>query len=1303
MGDYGEIHWGGSMIEGEVKLQNEKIAQQEHKWTDEQLQAICSRDCSLLVAAAAGAGKTAVLVERIIRKLTDKTAPVDIDRMLIVTFTNAAATEMRERIGEAISKELDRQPESESLRRQSSLLAKASITTIHSFCRDVIKKHIEHIDLDPGFRVADETESTLMRLEAMTELFEDQYEQEKADFNELLECYGGNRNDQPVQDMVMNLYDFIQSSPWPDKWLEEKLDALDVLPGMDFSQTPWGRVLINTIQLELSGLKHMLDQALGMLNPTTGLERYAPVFEEERGEIEKLIQIITQTPHDSCGPTDDSSKVDGCWDVLYEALHAMEFKRLPPAGKNADKEKQASVKEIRDTVKTVINTKLRKKLVNARSEEIIRDLQRLSPVLRCLGRLVRDFSQRYQQKKKKRAILDFNDLEHLCLEVLTEHTETGIVPSQAAQRYQEQFEEIMVDEYQDSNLVQEILIQMISRHKPHRPNVFMVGDVKQSIYRFRQAKPELFLEKYNTFSQDSGSLFRKILLFKNFRSRGEVLDGVNYIFKQIMSEKTGEMDYTDAEALNHGALFPECSQPESIVGGPVEFHLLQTEGTYFSDEEEEPDDGSGDDSKREEEESLDNIQSEARLVALRILELMAPDADGRYFHVFDKKKKEYRKAAFRDIVILLRATKNWSEVFLDELAGMGIPAFADTGTGFFKTIEIQVVLSLLQIIDNPLQDIPLLSVLRSPICAFSTNELAEVRLVQRKVLLYDALKLLAQKHPVSEGPETMRTAAEKAAGFLEKLSRWRELSLHMPTDQLLWFLYQDTGYYGMVGAMPAGEQRQANLRILYDRARQFEETSYKGLFNFIHFIDRLKSSRGDMGSAKILGENDNVVRIMSIHKSKGLEFPVVFLSGCGKRFNLTDMNRSVLLHHQLGFGADVVDYRLRISRPSVLKRAIQEKIRVETLSEEMRILYVAMTRAREKLIITGAVRSIEKKVSRWLQTACVHEDKLPAHAILKGSGYLDWIGPALIRHANDAGEKSRNVLMSCAGIGTEYSGKPMIDPSRWQMRIWSKNDVLAEKISEVHEEKELLDWLDGQLVASEPYEYFTEVERRLGWDYPYTKANTTPAKITVTELKRRFEAELADVTRIPVQIPPLVKKPMFLEVEKGLSAAEKGTVLHFVMQHLDFGNSNLQQQLDAMVKKDLLTEQQAETVRLGKIVRFLETDLGRRMMAAKRIYREVPFNLEIFCHELFLEMIEEEYKDETLLLQGIIDCYFEEPDGLVLLDYKTDYVPQGGIAQIIGKYRVQLDYYTRALENLTRQRVKERYLYLFSVEQLVEM
>lgn len=1274
----------------------------ETKWTQEQWEAITEKDCNLLVAAAAGAGKTAVLVERIIRKITDEKEPVDIDRLLIVTFTNAAATEMRERIADAISKVLEKNPHSRLIQRQLALLGKASITTIHAFCMEVIRNNFQSLNIDPNFRIADETESTLMKLEALNEVFEEQYEKTDAsDFFELLECYGGNRDDQTLMDIVLNLYDFIQSSPWPDAWLEQMTDCFNLPDGMDFGQTPWGRVLLNTVRMELEGLFDQMQRAVERVRTGMGLEKYLPVFTAELQAIGDLIQLANEA---------------SSWDSLYEAIQNMSFTTLPRASKEVDKERQEEVKKIRDDVKARIK-KIQEKVVTSSSGSINEDLKSLYPMMKTLARLVTDFSRKYADKKNRKSVTDFNDLEHFCLELLSEREPNGdLRPSPIALGYRDKFKEILVDEYQDSNMVQEIMIRMISRTDTEKPNVFMVGDVKQSIYRFRQARPELFLEKYRTYSLEKGQPFRKILLFKNFRSRKNVVDAVNFIFKQIMSVNAGELDYTDEEALNPGAVFEEASDDKLIIGGEAELHLIQTGNGKKADmaEYESSSEASGSDDEAEDEEMLDNIQCEARVVAQRILQLIRPDADGKCYGVWDKSLKTYRKAEFRDIVILLRTTRNWAEVFAEELALMGIPAFADTGSGFFKTVEVQVILSLLQVIDNPLQDIPLLSVLRSPIVAFTTDELASLRLAERKGPLYHALVKLAGQ----EAGEVSR----KAARFIERLEGWREMSRYSSTDELIWKLYNDTGYYAMVGAMPAGEQRQANLRMLFNRARQFEETSYKGLFNFISFIDKLKSSRGDMGSAKILSESDNVVRIMSIHKSKGLEFPIVFLSGCGKKFNLQDMNKSILLHQDLGFGPEVVDHRLRISWPSAAKQAIREKTKAETLSEEMRILYVALTRAREKLIITGSISNLDKSFIKWMTCAAVHEAKLPDYEMLKANNYLDWMVPALLRHQG-CGE-----LRKWAPLGTEFGGELMEDPSQWCMALWSKSDITSRAFEEESEEKDFLSWLDslsenpastgagesGAYDIATKSSYAEEIHHQLSWQYAYKEATQIPTKVSVTELKRLLSVQdtedsgfLSHDRSIQPFSAPLVKKPLFLEEKKGLSAAEKGTIMHFVLQHLELEAlratlersqadllREITRQMEEMVARDLITRQQMESVDKSRICGFFTSELGRRMLASRAIYREVPFNMEMPYTELY-GAAGQGHTTDTIILQGVIDCFFEEGDGLILMDYKTDYVPKGELHTIKERYMLQITYYARALKLLTGKNVLHRFIYLF--------
>ena len=1259
-------------------------------WTKEQQAAIWEKDCNLLVAAAAGAGKTAVLVERIIQKIIDDKDPIDIDSLLVVTFTNAAATEMRERIGTAISKAIDEKKASRNIHRQLALLNKASITTIHSFCLEVIRNNFQSIDIDPKFRILDETEASLMKLETLNELFEEIYEDEENNqaFFDLLESYGTNRDDEKLQEMVLNIYSYIQSYPWPEQWLHNQTENFN--PGItrDFGSTEWGRVIIRTAGLRLEGFKSMLEAACSRLKYTVGLEKYLSVFYEDSEKLTGLLELFNEgiSEKEHLDSQREYSYVN--WDDIYNYLSNYEFGRLPNCGKEADKQLQEQVKKTRDEIKAYIKG-LKDEVFFQKSEEIISDLKQMYPLLECLSDLVVEFDKRYSSRKRMKAAVDFNDLEHFCLKILSEVGENGKpAPSPVAAAYKDKFSEILVDEYQDSNMVQEIIINMISREDRGNPNVFMVGDVKQSIYRFRQAKPELFMNKYNSYSSVSDGLYRKILLLKNFRSRKEVVDGVNFIFEQIMSESVGELDYDEKERLNPAAIFPDNLEKNLIVGGDVELHLVETSSVQsYEDDLEDEEEQAGD---IEEEEILDNIQKEARMVASRINELMQPDEDGRRFCVYDRLSSRYREVQYKDIVILLRTTKNWTEVFCEELSRFGIPVFADTGSGFFKTPEIQVMLSLLQIIDNPYQDIPLLSVLRSQIANFTTEDLAELRLSDRKAPLFDALRLLA---------ESASEASSMAVEFLQRLEKWRAMSMYMSTHKLIWQLYNETGYFSIVGAMRDGERKQANLRILFERALQFEKTSYKGLFNFINFIDKLKTSKGDMGSAKVLGENDNVVRMMSIHKSKGLEFPVVFVSGCGKKFNFQDMYKSILLHQELGFGPDFVDHRRRIKYPSVPKLAIAQKVRFETLSEEMRILYVALTRAREKLILTGAVNSIEKAAAKWLPVAGSKQHKFPAHEMAKAQNYLDWICPAVMRHENALN------LRLAGGTGADVEMPEVGKESLWTVYI-RKNDFITGTPKHEGDGEEgkdgfnFEDWLENSNNCDKST--ITEITRRLSWKYPYIKMTEVPSKFSVTEIKRFFNLNDEGEDRTALKHTG-IRKPAFLQEKKGLSPAEKGTVLHFVMQHLNFKDSNIKNQLEDMVIRHLITQQQADSVSIGKIMGFMESDIYRRITAAEKVYKEMPFNLELPYAELYDGQEEQISSEDTILLQGVIDCYFEEDGELVLIDYKTDYVEPGNTEKIKDRYEVQLSYYSRALEKLTGLKVKDRYIYLFSTGELVEI
>ena len=1241
----------------------------ETKWTDEQQQAIDTRKCNLLVAAAAGSGKTAVLVERIIKIITNEENPVDIDKLLVVTFTSAAAAEMRERIAAAISKALEKNPNSKNLQKQLTLLSRANITTIHSFCLDVIKNYFYTIDLDPSFRIADETEITLMKNEIIEDIFEELYEEDNEYFKGLVEAYSTAKDDEKLKDIILNLYKFSMSGPWPESWLIEKAEEFNIKTLEELDKTKWVEILKDNIRVEVEGFINMYHKAIELISDTEGLEAYLDTF---RGDLECLENVYESLNY---GLSE-----------IYAALNGVVFTKLKTVRKSAvfDENAQGTVKSIRDTVKKKVKSLIEDSFTFT-PEESLQGIKDVYPYMKELSRITLDFLDKFNEKKREKNLLDFNDLEHLCLKILIDRDENNnIIPSGVAEHFKEFFDEVLVDEYQDSNNVQETIIDLVSRKNSDDPNVFMVGDVKQSIYRFRQAKPELFLDKYSRYPLASGGKERKIQLYKNFRSRDEVLRGVNFIFKMVMSNVVGELEYTDDEALHLGATFLENQEEDSEVGGSIELHIIDKSGNEAEEVVEE------ELQESEEEEEVDAISLEAKLVSKRIKELFEVK-DGKRFKVFDKETKEYRDVKYKDIVILLRATKNWSEIFLDELGAEGIPVYADTGSGYFESIEIRTIMSLLKIIDNPLQDVPMIAVLKSPIMGFTAEELSEIRLLNKEKYFYEIIKdIYDEKYEVSD---TLKAKCNKVISDLEK---WRNKTIYTPIDEFIWYLYMDTAYYGYVGAMPNGTLRQANLKILFQRAKQYESTSFKGLFNFITFINKLRKSSGDMGSAKILGENEDVVRIMSIHKSKGLEFPIVFTCGMGKQFNLMDLSNSILFHEELGFGPDFVNLNNRNSYSTLAKEAIKKRIRLETLSEEMRILYVAFTRAKEKLIITGATRDLDKSIKNWVSAASLDENIILPSEVLKGKSYLDWIAMAICKHRQ--GEELREQCGASRELIVD-------DFSNWDVQMWRKSDILGDKNLEPVDKIE-----ENTLnITATNISVDKEIKRRLGYKYQYEEGSILPSNVSVSDLKRKDlqyedEAETLEIFREKEII-----KPKFLQEEKGFTAAEKGTLMHYVMLRLDFDRvgsvAEIKKQIEELVLNKSLTEKEAKVIRYTKIFNLFKSDLGKRILKAheegRMVHRELPFFTEISSLDINPELNKEIYQNEKIRLQGIIDGFFKEEDGIVLFDYKTDYLEEGNEDAIIERYMVQMKYYKEALEKVTESRVKEVYLYLFALDKEV--
>lgn len=1250
----------------------------ETKWTDEQLSAIKTRNCNLLVAAAAGSGKTAVLVERIIRIITNKDNPVDIDKLLVVTFTNAAAAEMRERIAAAISKALDKEPTSKNLQKQLTLLNRANITTMHSFCLDVIKNNFHKIDLDPSFRIGDQTEGILIKDEVIETLFEEKYDQEDTEFTSLVEAFSTYKNDDNLKELIINMYNFIMSGPWPENWLKENAEAFNIETMEKLNNSKWVLVLKNSIKVEIEGYIKMLEKAIEIINLTYGLEPYLETFSNELYSIKNAYNSI------DCGLDD-----------IYSSLCSISFGRLKSIKKDkvSDENAQNTVKSIRDDIKKKIS-ELINNTFSVTPEEMLINIKGAYPTIKKLTEIVLEFGEKFSQKKKEKNILDFNDLEHLCLKILSDKDENGnIIPSKTAIEFKNLFDEVLVDEYQDSNNVQETIIELVSRRKDEFPNVFMVGDVKQSIYRFRQAKPELFMEKYINYTLEESNN-RKIQLYKNFRSRKEVIDGVNYIFKEIMSETVGELEYTDEEALNLGASYENSEDENVILGGPIEVNIIEKsiEESDLNKEKLDEEDF--------ENEEIEGVNLEGKIVAKRIKELMTTTGNN-VFKVLDKETGEYRPIKYKDIVILLRATKNWSESLLDELGQEGIPAYADTGSGYFESIEIRTIMSLLRVIDNPMQDVPVIAVLKSPIMGFSAEDLSIIRLKNKEKYFYENIADIAEGN-ICDISEELIT---RCKGFLEKLEIWRNKAIYMPIDEFIWYLYMDTAYYGYVGAMPNGVLRQANLKILFQRAKQFEQTSFKGLFNFINFINKLTKSSGDMGSAKILGENEDVVRIMSIHKSKGLEFPVVFLCGTGKQFNLMDLNKNILYHDELGFGPDFVDLEKRVSIGTIAKEAIKKKMKLETLSEEVRILYVACTRAKEKLIITGTVNNIQKSIEKWVSSASLDYNLILPSEILKGKSYLDWIGMSLCQH-NDG-----KVLREKIAVSNEISKD---DNSKWDIKLWKRSDIVVNnEDGKLEEEKEV-----KLSILEEEYDkdVYGEVDKRLSYKYPLKESTKLKSNISVSDLKKR-NAEFIDQHVESINIEEVESKnkrtiitPKFLQEEKGLTAAEKGTAVHFVMKKIDLDKVSsiheIKDQIQYLYENDFILEEEMKAVNPSKILNFFKSDLGKMMTElhkeGKKIYRELPFYTEISSVNID-NTLSEEYENEKVRLQGIIDCFFEYNGESILLDYKTDYVSKDNEAELQKKYIKQLDYYSDAVFKITGKKVSKRYLYSFYLEKVIEI
>ncbi len=1175
-----------------------------------------------------GSGKTAVLVERIINKIVNE--KIDIDKLLVVTFTNAAASEMRARIMDAIYKYLEEKPEDEHMQKQTILMGKSNICTIHSFCLDVIKNNFYEISISPNFRIGDQTEIELLKQEVLEDMFEEKYIEENKEFLDLINTYTNYRGDEPLKEIILKIHRFIQASPFPEEWLEEKIEEFNLKQNLetDFSNTAWGKILINVFEddlysciIELKSIKKDLDKFIE-------LEKFSKTISSD---IEKLEELKLNT---------DS------WDKLYELSNSLKWDTWPRDSKIVIEQKEIA-KEKRDNVKKKFS-KIRDKILICDSRRANEDISSMYNIMYAIKNIIIEFIQKYQEAKKEKNIVDFSDIEHFALKILLEKREDKYIPTKTAEKYMEKFEEIAIDEYQDSNLVQEYILNAVSRGN----NIFMVGDVKQSIYKFRQARPELFINKYETYKlkeQKNENDSLKIQLFKNFRSRKNVLDITNFVFENIMSKQLGDINYNEKEYLNLGANFEE-PQEECNFAGKTELAIIDLKES--------------EDEQKEENENIEDIVIEAKLVADKIQELI-----NNKYKVYDK-KIGYRDISYKDIVILLRATSNLAPIYERELNNLNIPVFSDVGTQYLETVEIQTIMSVLKIIDNPMQDIPLVSVLRSPIGKFDDNDLIQIKLQgsHKKYDYFYEILLEASKNE-------KLSINKKIRDFLEQLEKWRKQREYLALDELIWQIYLDTGYYNYVSLMPNGVLRQANLNILFEKAKEYEKSTFKSLFNFINFIDKLKTNNGDMDSAKLIGENEDVVRIMSIHKSKGLEFPVVFLCSTAKKFNMQDLNDNILLHQDIGIGPKYIDYERRIEYNTLAKIAIAEKIKTETISEEMRILYVALTRAKEKLIITGLSKDIEKEQKKKKDLLETYNEKNINPNILKNyKSYLDWIELVYLNNINEM--------------------KDIID-----LKIYTKDELLQKWNKEENESIEETDEIEGLEEISEN----KKLKEILDWKYKNIEASTIQAKTSVSKIKeienQNLEYIFEDKIEYNVQN---MKKPKFLQDSVNITNAQIGTLMHLCIQKLDekqdYTYEKIESLIEKMIQNEIITKQEAEKININKLLSYTKSDLYKNLKKAKEIHKEQPFYMNIPANEIYDVNIE-----EKILVQGVVDLYYiDENDNVILVDYKTDYVKKDE-KELIEKYQKQLSIYKQAIEEALQKEVYKTYIYSIYLDKSIEL
>lgn len=1168
------------------------------KLTSEQSAVVSDRGGALLVSAAAGSGKTRVLVERLLRRVLDEGA--HITDFLVITYTKAAAAELRGRITDALFDRISEEPENRRLHHEADMCVRAQIGTIHSFCARIIRENAHLAGVSPDFRVADESESEELKRETLSELLDDCYDEGDEGFLALSDTMGAGRDDRRLAEIVLDTHRKLLSHPYPEKWASEQEKAWELSGISDVGETVWGRLL-----MEKAG--RWTEYWIKRLDDILSEAEIHPDFLSGYGDS----MSVTLS-----GLRELKKALDGSWDGACAAVRGVEFPKAK-AIKGYD-----DWKNVRNTCK-----KEREKLSQIffdGSEKVLSDMKAVFPQVRELLRLVMRFEGAYSEKKRKRNILDFSDQEHIALKILID-PETG-EKTPAAEDISRRYREIMVDEYQDVNAVQELIFHAVSREDK---NVFMVGDVKQSVYRFRLADPTIFLRKYNSFpdaADASEGQERKLVLSRNFRSRAEILSAVNFVFGNVMSTEFGEMDYGERESLHPGAEYPETCEAS------VELDIL---------------DASGDD----DEETPEKTDAEAAFVARRIRELtentQVSDGAGGM-----------RPVRYGDVAVLMRSPSGKARRYAAAMAAEGIPTTLETGTDFFETEEISALVSLLTVIDNPRQDIPLIAVMRGPVYGFSADELADIRAEKRDGDFYTALKARSESD-------------DKCKAFLGSLERLRETAPDMSVNAFLWHICTETGLFAIVSAMPGGERRKRNIMLLLDMAKNFESAGFRGLFAFVSYL-RGMTERGENPLQDAAVTQENAVTIMSIHKSKGLEFPIVILADLAKRFNTDDSKKPLLIHPQLGIGPKLTDTVRRISYPTLPRMAIREQMMSEGLSEELRVLYVAMTRAREKLIMTASFGNAERELKRL----CGIPLPVPPQLAEGVRSPADWVLMPALRRAESA----------ALSFGEPCAPAPD-DGTRWDVRLITASGSAKRSLSGKTELSE----------SSVSEEELKALREKLEWRYPYESSSCIPAKVTATELKGRFSDEEASEDAQPLlerfSRPP--RRPAFLEDERRLTAAEKGTAAHLVMQYADYerclSEEGVRGEIERLVSGGFITREQADSVRPGIISGVFASETGKLMRSADKLFRELKFSVLVDSGEL-----PDMAPGEQVLLQGVVDCCAEKDGKLTVIDFKTDYVNKETASGRAEYYKGQLEAYSLALGRMTGLPVERRILYFLT-------